>query len=376
MAAPIKCKAAVAYGYNQPLSIETVTVAPPEAGEVRIKIAATALCHSDAHFVWREMPEEAYPYVLGHEAAGIVESVGEGVTSVKLGDKVVLCFLCQCGDCRYCKDPRTNLCGEFPDDLGYYDTYEAGHSSRITLKDGKLARQFAGTSTFSEYTVTPEIQVAKVRDDAPLETVCLTSCGIPTGYGAAVNVAKVQAGSTCAVWGLGTIGLAAVMGCKARGAKTIFGVDINPDKEAKARELGITEFLNPLDYDKPIQEVIKEKTDGGLDYAIECIGAAKCVEAALESVRRGVGLAVVVGLVESKLTLSAENFLMGKTLHGCYYGGYKSRESIPKLVDDYMAGNLNLEAFITNRMDIEDINEAFDLLKAGKSFRSVMTFGK
>ncbi|XP_063764077.1 alcohol dehydrogenase 1-like isoform X2 [Eleginops maclovinus] len=257
----IKCKAAVAWEPNKPLVIEEVEVAPPQANEIRIKIVATAVCHTDLHQLFENTHEDCFPTVLGHEAAGIVESVGPGVTEYQPGDKVIPLFIAQCRECRFCKSPRTNQCDKawmFPE-------------SRFTCR-GKTLLQFSGTSTFSEYTVVDQIAVAKIDPAAPLDKVCLIGCGICTGYGAAVNTAKVEPGSTCAVFGLGAVGLAAVMGCKAAGAKRIIAVDINPEKFEKAKVFGATDFANPTDHSKPISQVLSEMTDGGVDFSLECVG--------------------------------------------------------------------------------------------------------
>ncbi|KAM3594038.1 uncharacterized protein V6R79_001022 [Siganus canaliculatus] len=266
----IKCKAAVAWEQNKPLVIEEIEVAPPQANEIRIKIVATAVCHSDLYQLYENSVTIGFPTVLGHEAAGIVESIGPGVTECQPGDQVIPVFMAQCGECRFCKDPRTNQCvrawrfNECPGML-------APQESRFTCKDTKVL-QFVGTSTFAEYTVVHETAVAKIDPAAPLDKVCLIGCGICTGYGAAVNTARVEPGSTCAVFGLGAVGLAAVMGCRAAGAKRIIAVDINPEKFEKAKVFGATEFVNPKDHDKPINEVLIEMTEGGVDFSLECVG--------------------------------------------------------------------------------------------------------
>ncbi|CAF94269.1 unnamed protein product [Tetraodon nigroviridis] len=263
----IKCKAAVAWEPNKPLVIEEIEVAPPQANEIRIKIVATAVCGTDLYYLLKNMHKDSFPMVLGHEAAGVVESVGPGVTEYQPGDKVIPLFIRQCRECRFCKNPKTNQCEKA---WGVKDmTFQ--EKSRFTCK-GKKLLQFTGTSTFAEYTVVSELAVAKIDPAAPLDKVCLLGCGVCTGYGAAVNTAKVEPGSTCAVFGLGAVGLAAVMGCKAAGAKRIIAVDINPDKFEKAKVFGATEFVNPKDHKEPISQVLSEMTGGGVDFSLECVG--------------------------------------------------------------------------------------------------------
>ncbi|XP_056283038.1 alcohol dehydrogenase 1-like isoform X2 [Pseudoliparis swirei] len=262
----IKCKAAVAWEPNKPLVIEEIEVAPPEANEVRIKIVATAVCHTDLYHLLESQDENGFPVILGHEAAGFVESVGPGVTEFQPGDKVIPLFIAQCKECKFCKSPKTNQC-----EKAWVSHSNGFPESRFTCK-GKKLLQFKGTSTFTQYTVVNQMAVAKIDPAAPLDKVCLLGCGICTGYGAAVNTAKVEPGSTCAVFGLGAVGLAAVMGCKAAGAKRIFAVDINPDKFEKAKVFGATDFVNPKDHSKPVSEVLSEMTDGGVDFSLECVG--------------------------------------------------------------------------------------------------------
>ncbi|XP_012496523.1 PREDICTED: alcohol dehydrogenase class-3-like [Propithecus coquereli] len=271
----IKCKAAVAWEAGKPLSIEEIEVAPPKAHEVRIKILATAVCHTDAYTLSGADPEGCFPVILGHEGAGIVESVGEGVTKLKAGDTVIPLYIPQCGECKFCLHPNTNLCQKIRVTQG--KGLMPDGTSRFTCK-GKTILHYMGTSTFSEYTVVADISVAKIDPSAPLDKVCLLGCGISTGYGAAVNTAKVTPGSTCAVFGLGGVGLAAIMGCQVAGASRIIGVDINKDKFAKAKEFGASECISPQDFNKPIQEVLVEMTEGGVDYSFECIGNVKVME--------------------------------------------------------------------------------------------------
>uniref|UniRef100_A0AAR2LW57 S-(hydroxymethyl)glutathione dehydrogenase n=1 Tax=Pygocentrus nattereri TaxID=42514 RepID=A0AAR2LW57_PYGNA len=338
----IKCKAAVAWEAGKPLSLEEVEVAPPKAQEVRVKIHATGVCHTDAYTLSGSDPEGLFPVILGHEGAGTVESVGEGVTKFKPG------YL------------HPNPQGLMPD-----------KTTRFTCK-GKPVFHFMGTSTFSEYTVVAEISLAKVEESAPLDKVCLLGCGISTGYGAALNIAKVEAGSTCAVFGLGAVGLAAAMGCKAASATRIIGIDINPDKFEIAKKFGVTEYVNPKDHSKPIQEVLVEMTDGGVDYSFECIGNVGIMRAALEACHKGWGTSVIIGVAGAGQEISTRPFQLvtGRTWKGTAFGGWKSVESVPKLVDDYMNKKLMVDEFVTHTMPFAQINEAFDIMHAGKRFVS------
>ncbi|XP_038167923.1 alcohol dehydrogenase 1-like isoform X2 [Arvicola amphibius] len=353
----IKCKAAVLWETKKPFSIEDIEVAPPKAHEVRIKMVATGVCRSDDHVVAGNH-HTPLPAVLGHEGAGIVESVGEEVTSVKPGDKVIPLFCPQCGNCRICKHPEGNLCVK-----------------RFTCK-GKSIYNFMCTSTFSQYTVVDEMAVAKIDGASPLDKVCLIGCGFSTGYGSAVKVAKVTPGSTCAVFGLGGVGLSVIIGCKTAGAARIIAVDINKDKFAKAKELGATECINPLDYSKPIHEVIQEMTDGGVDFSFEVIGRIDTMMSSLLSSHAACGVSVVVGVPPHSQSLSVNPLLLllGRTWKGAIFGGYKSKDSVPKLVADFMANKFPLEPLITHVLPFEKINEAFELLRSGKSIRTVLTF--
>ncbi|PNF40582.1 Alcohol dehydrogenase class-3 chain L [Cryptotermes secundus] len=369
----ISCCAAVAWEEKKPLSIETIEVAPPKAGEVRIKILSTAICHTDAYTLDGLDPEGVFPCVLGHEGGGIVESVGEGVTAVKEGDHVIPLYIPQCGDCKFCNSPKTNLCGKIRTTQG--QGLMPDGTTRFTCK-GKSLYHFMGCSTFSEYTVVAEISVAKISETAPLDKVCLLGCGITTGYGAALNAAKVEAGSNCAIWGLGAVGLAVAMGCRAAGAKRIIGIDVNPAKFEIAKKFGCTEFVNPKDHEKPIQQVMIELTDGGLDYTFECVGNVGTMRAALESCHKGWGTSVIVGVAGSGQEISTRPFQLvtGRTWKGTAFGGWKSRDSVPKLVDEYLNKKIMLDEFVTHNMPFENINEAFDLMHSGKSIRSVVNF--
>lgn len=368
----IKCKAAVLWEPRKPFSIEDIEVAPPKAHEVRIKMVATGVCRSDDHVVSGSLATPL-PAVLGHEGAGIVESVGEGVTSVKPGDKVIPLFTPQCGKCRICKHPEYNFC--MKNDLMQPRGTLLDGTSRFTCR-GKAIHNFISTSTFSQYTVVDEMAVAKIDGASPLEKVCLIGCGFSTGYGSAVKVAKVTPGSTCAVFGLGGVGLSVIIGCKAAGAARIIAVDINKDKFAKAKELGATECINPLDYSKPIQEVLQEMTDGGVDFSFEVIGRLDTMTSSLLSCHASCGVSVIVGVPPNAQSLSMNpmSLLMGRSWKGAIFGGFKSKDSVPKLVTDFMAKKFPLEPLITHVLPFEKINEAFDLLRTGKSIRTVLTF--
>ncbi|KAL7630433.1 UNVERIFIED_CONTAM: hypothetical protein RMT77_019402 [Armadillidium vulgare] len=367
----IKCKAAVAWEPKKPLTIEEIEVAPPKAGEVRIKVLYSGVCHTDAYTLGGHDPEGIFPCILGHEGGGIVESVGDGVTSVKEGDHVVPLYIPQCGDCKFCKSPKTNLCQRLRVTQGKGVMLDG--TSRFTCK-GKSLFHFMGTSTFAQYTVVSEFSVAKVKDEAPLDKVCLLGCGISTGYGAALNTAKVEEGSICAIWGLGAVGLAVAMGCKEAGASRIIGIDINPDKFEVAKKFGVSEFVNPLDHTKPIQEVIAEMTDGGCDYTFECIGNVKTMRAALESCHKGWGQSIIIGVAAAGQEISTRPFqlVIGKVWKGSAFGGWKSRDSVPKLVEKYLEKKMMVDEFVTFNKKFEDINIAFDLMHEGKALRTVV----
>ncbi|KAF7252406.1 Alcohol dehydrogenase 1A [Varanus komodoensis] len=369
----IKCKAAVAWEPKKPFSIEQIEVDPPKAHEVRIKILATGICRSDDHVITGAfaMP---FPIVLGHEAAGVVESVGEGVTCVKTGDKVIPLFVPQCGKCYSCRSTKGNLCNET--DINKGKGLMPDGTSRFTCK-GKRLHHYINTSTFTEYTVVHETSVVKIDAAAPLEKVCLIGCGFSTGYGAAVQTAQVEPGSSCAIFGLGGVGLSVVMGCKAAGASRIIGVDINKDKFPKARELGATDCINPLDFKKPINEVLFDMTDGeGVDYSFEVIGRTDTMTAALASCQNNVGTSIIVGVPPSASQITFNPLLLftGRTWKGSVFGGWKSKDAVPKLVSDFMGKKFTLDPLITHTLPFEKINEGFDLLRAGKSIRTVLTF--
>ncbi|ABO92118.1 S-(hydroxymethyl)glutathione dehydrogenase [Aeromonas salmonicida subsp. salmonicida] len=369
----IKCKAAIAWGPGQPLSIEEVEVMPPQAGEVRVRIVATGVCHTDAFTLSGEDPEGVFPCILGHEGGGIVESIGEGVTSVKVGDHVIPLYTPECGECKFCRSGKTNLCQKIRATQG--KGLMPDGTTRFS-KDGQPIYHYMGTSTFSEYTVLPEISIAKVDPAAPLEEVCLLGCGVTTGIGAVMNTAKVKEGESVAIFGLGGIGLSAVIGARLAKAGRIIAIDINESKFELARKLGATDCINPNDFDKPIQEVIVEMTDGGVDFSFECIGNVKVMRAALECCHKGWGESVIIGVAGAGQEISTRPFQLvtGRVWRGSAFGGVRGRSELPSYVQRYMQGEFKLDDFITHTMPLEQINEAFELMHEGKSIRTVIHY--
>ncbi len=371
----IKSKAAIAWGAGQPLSVEEVDVMLPKAGEVLIKIVATGVCHTDAFTLSGEDPEGVFPAILGHEGGGIVEMVGEGVTSVKVGDHVIPLYTPECGECKFCKSGKTNLCQKIRETQG--KGLMPDGTTRF-YKDGKPIFHYMGCSTFSEYTVLPEISLAKVNPEAPLEEVCLLGCGVTTGMGAVLNTAKVEAGASVAIFGLGGIGLSAIIGATMAGASRIIAIDINTSKFELAKQLGATDCINPNDYDKPIQDVIVALTDGGVDYSFECIGNVDVMRSALECCHKGWGESVIIGVAGAGQEISTRPFQLvtGRVWRGSAFGGVKGRSELPEIVEQYLRGEFKLSDFITHTMPLEEINNAFDLMHEGKSIRSVVHFNK
>jgi S-(hydroxymethyl)glutathione dehydrogenase/alcohol dehydrogenase len=374
-ATTIACKAAVAWGPGQALKIETVDVAPPQAGEVRIKLIATGVCHTDAYTLSGDDPEGVFPSILGHEGGGIVESVGEGVSSVSVGDHVIPLYTPECGECKFCTSGKTNLCQKIRETQG--KGLMPDGTSRFSI-NGETIYHYMGTSTFSEYTVLPEISLAKVNPKAPLEEVCLLGCGVTTGMGAVMNTAKVEEGATVAIFGLGGIGLSAIIGAAMAKASRIIAIDINERKFDLARQLGATDCINPKDYDKPIQEVIVELSDGGVDYSFECIGNVDIMRSALECCHKGWGESIIIGVAGAGQEISTRPFQLvtGRVWRGTAFGGVKGRSELPDYVERYMAGEFKLNDFITHTMGLEKVNEAFDLMHKGESIRSVIHFDK
>jgi S-(hydroxymethyl)glutathione dehydrogenase/alcohol dehydrogenase len=371
----IKSKAAIAWGPNQPLSIEEVDVMLPKKGEVLVKILASGVCHTDAFTLSGDDPEGIFPCILGHEGGGIVEQIGEGVTSVKVGDHVIPLYTPECGECKFCLSGKTNLCQKIRETQG--KGLMPDGTTRF-YKDGQPIYHYMGCSTFSQYTVLPEISLANVNKEAPLEEVCLLGCGVTTGMGAVMNTANVEEGATVAIFGMGGIGLSAIIGATMAKASRIIAIDINERKFELARKLGATDCINPQDYDQSIQDVIVELTDGGVDYSFECIGNVNVMRSALECCHKGWGESVVIGVAGAGQEISTRPFQLvtGRVWRGSAFGGVKGRSELPEYVNRYLAGEFKLDDFITHTMGLEDINESFDLLHRGESIRTVIHFDK
>ncbi|HET6431334.1 S-(hydroxymethyl)glutathione dehydrogenase/class III alcohol dehydrogenase [Dyella sp.] len=370
----MKSRAAVAWEAGKPLSIEQVDVQGPKAGEVLVRIVATGVCHTDAYTLSGDDPEGAFPVILGHEGGGIVEEVGEGVTSLKVGDHVIPLYTPECGECEYCRSGKTNLCQKIRVTQG--KGLMPDGTSRFSV-DGKTILHYMGTSTFSEYTVLPEISLAKINPAAPLDKVCLLGCGITTGIGAVLNTAKVTPGSSVAVFGMGGIGLSVVQGAVMAKAARIICVDLNPSKWEMAKALGATDFVNPKDYpDTPIQQVIVDMTNGGVDYSFECIGNVHVMRSALECCHKGWGESVIIGVAGAGQEISTRPFQLvtGRVWRGSAFGGVKGRSQLPGYVERYMQGEIKIDEMITEVMPLEDINRAFDLMHQGKVIRSVIKY--
>ena len=369
----MKTRAAVAWAAGKPLEIEEIDLAGPKTGEVLIRNVATGVCHTDAFTLSGEDPEGKFPAILGHEGGAVVEEIGAGVTSVRPGDHVIPLYTPECGKCNFCTSGKTNLCQAIRATQG--QGLMPDGTSRFSMK-GKPIFHYMGTSTFSEYTVLPEISVARISKEAPLEKVCLLGCGITTGIGAVLNTAKVEPGSTVAVFGLGGVGLSAVQGATMAKASRIIAIDVNPDKFELARQMGATDTVNPKDYDKPIQEVIVDLTNGGVDYSFECVGNVKLMRAALECCHKGWGESVIVGVAGAGQEICTRPFQLvtGRVWRGTAFGGCKGRSQLPGMVDQYMHGDIKVDEFITHTMPLDDINKAFDLMHEGKSIRTVIHF--
>ena len=369
----MKSRAAVAFEAGKPLQVVEIDVAPPHKGEVLIKVTHTGVCHTDAYTLGGDDPEGLFPAVLGHEGAGIVVEVGEGVTSVKPGDHVIPLYTAECGTCEFCRSGKTNLCvavratqgkGVMPDG-----------TSRFSYK-GQPLYHYMGCSTFSEYTVVAEVSLAKINPAANPEHVCLLGCGVTTGLGAVKNTAKVQPGDSVAVFGLGGIGLAVIQGARRAKAGRIIAIDTNPSKFDLARYFGATDFVNPKDHQKPIQQVIVEMTGWGVDHTFECIGNVQVMRAALECAHRGWGQSIIIGVAGAGQEISTRPFQLvtGRSWRGTAFGGVKGRTQLPGMVEEAMRGDIELAPFVTHTMPLERINEAFDLMHEGKSIRSVIHF--
>jgi S-(hydroxymethyl)glutathione dehydrogenase/alcohol dehydrogenase len=367
----MKTTAAVAFEAGKPLEIVEVDLEGPKAGEVLIRVVASGVCHTDAFTLSGDDPEGLFPCILGHEGGGIVEEVGPGVTSVKPGDHVIPLYTPECGQCKFCLSGKTNLCqairltqgkGLMPDG-----------TSRFSYQ-GKMIHHYMGTSTFAKHTVLPEIALAKINPAAPLDKVCLLGCGVTTGIGAVLNTAKVTPGSTVAIFGLGGIGLSAIQGAVMAKASRIIAIDVNPDKFEFAKQLGATDCINPKDYDAPIQQVIVDLTDGGVDYSFECIGNVQVMRSALECCHKGWGESVIIGVAGAGQEISTRPFQLvtGRVWRGSAFGGVKGRSQLPDYVEQYLAGQIKIDEMVTYTMPLADINHAFDLMHQGKSIRSVV----
>ncbi|CAB9499457.1 Alcohol dehydrogenase class-3 [Seminavis robusta] len=375
---PIKCKAMVARGPKQPLSYEEITVDPPQAGEVRVKVVANALCHTDIYTLDGQDPEGLFPCILGHEAGCIVESVGQGVTSVKVGDKVIPCYTPQCAQpsCIFCQSPKTNLCPAIRSTQG--QGVMPDKTVRFKDSNGEPIYHFMGVSSMAEYTVLSEISCAKVSSEADLEKVCLFGCGVATGLGAVLNTCKVEPDSSVAVFGLGAVGLAVIQGAKIAGASKIIAVDLNPKKFEAAIKLGATDCVNPKDIDKPIQQYISgDLTPWGVDYTFDCTGNTEVMRAALECAHRGWGTSCVIGVAASGHEISTRPFQLvtGRRWVGTAFGGYKSRTDVPKLVEKQLSGELPIDHYITDVFEgVDKTNDAIDALHSGNCLRAVVHY--
>jgi S-(hydroxymethyl)glutathione dehydrogenase/alcohol dehydrogenase len=369
----MKTRAAVAWEAGKPLSIEQVDLAGPKAGEVLVRIVATGVCHTDAFTLSGADPEGLFPAILGHEGGGIVEEVGAGVTSVKAGDHVIPLYTPECGKCKFCSSGKTNLCQAIRATQG--KGLMPDGTSRFSI-NGKTVLHYMGTSTFSEHTVLPEIALAKINPKAPLDKVCLLGCGITTGIGAVLNTAKVQPGSSVAVFGLGGIGLSVVQGAVMAKAGRIIAVDTNPAKFDMARALGATDCMNPKDYDKPIQQVIVDLTDGGVDYSFECIGNVNVMRSALECCHKGWGESIIIGVAGAGQEISTRPFQLvtGRVWRGTAFGGVKGRSQLPGYVERYLSGEIKIDEMVSEVLPLEQINHAFELMHEGKAIRSVIKY--
>ena len=368
----MKSRAAVAFAAKSPLEIVDIDVAAPKEGECLVRIVATGVCHTDAFTLSGADPEGLFPAILGHEGAGLVEEVGPGVTGLAPGDHVIPLYIPECRECKFCLSGKTNLCGKLRATQGKGVMPDG--KSRFSVK-GQPLFHYMGTSTFSEYTVVPEIALAKVRADAPLDKICLLACGVTTGIGAVLHTAKVPVGATAAVFGLGGVGLSAVQGLLMSGAERIIAVDTNPKKFELATQLGATDVLNANDCES-VSEAIVEMTDGGVDYAFECIGNVQVMGEALASCHKGWGECVIIGVAGAGQEIHARPFLLvtGRNWRGSAFGGTRGRTQLPGFVDRYMSGRIKLDELITDKLPLEKINDAFEAMHAGESIRSVIEF--
>lgn len=367
-------RAAVAYQAGKPLTVETVQLDGPKAGEVLVEIKATGVCHTDAFTLSGDDPEGLFPAILGHEGAGVVVDVGPEVTSLKKGDHVIPLYTPECRQCDYCTSGKTNLCQSIRVTQG--QGLMPDSTSRFSIGKERIFH-YMGTSTFANYTVVPEIALAKVREDAPFDKICYIGCGVSTGIGAVTNTAKVEPGANVVVFGLGGIGLNVIQGARMVGANMIVGVDLNPDREALGRHFGMTHFINPsvVGNDKLVEAIV-DLTKGGADYSFECIGNVNVMRQALECCHKGWGESIIIGVAGAGQEISTRPFQLvtGRVWRGTAFGGIKGRTEVPTIVDWYMDGKINIDDLITHTMPLDQINDAFDLMHEGKSIRSVVTF--
>jgi S-(hydroxymethyl)glutathione dehydrogenase/alcohol dehydrogenase len=368
----MKTRAALAWKAGAPLTIEEVDLAPPKQGEVLVEIKATGICHTDYFTLSGADPEGIFPAILGHEGAGIVRELGPGVSSLKLDDHVIPLYTPECRQCKFCLSRKTNLCQAIRSTQGRGLMPDA--TSRFSL-NGQPIYHYMGTSTFSNFIVVPEIALAKIRSDAPFDKVCYIGCGVTTGVGAVLFTAKVEAGANVVVFGLGGIGLNVIQAAKMVGANKIIGVDINPARESMARRFGMTDFVNPKQVDNVVDRII-ELTDGGADYSFECIGNVEVMRQALECCHKGWGQSIIIGVAGAGQEISTRPFQLvtGREWKGSAFGGARGRTDVPKIVDWYMEGKLNIDDLITHRLSLEQINQGFDLMKSGESIRSVVLY--
>ena len=369
----MKSRAAVAFEAGKPLSVETVDLEGPQAGEVLVEVKATGVCHTDEFTLSGADPEGAFPAILGHEGAGVVVEVGAGVTSVRPGDHVIPLYTPECRECEYCLHPKTNLCQAIRSTQGQGVMPDG--TSRFSL-NGETILHYMGTSTFSNFTVLPEIAVAKVRQDAPFDKICYIGCGVTTGIGAVVNTAKVEPGANVVVFGLGGIGLNVIQGARMVGANRIVGVDINPAKKAMAERFGMTHFVNPEEVAGDLVPYLVDLTGGGADYSFECIGRTDTMRQALECCHKGWGESIIIGVAGASQEISTRPFQLvtGRVWKGTAFGGARGRTDVPRIVDWYMDGKIEIDPMITHTLPLTGINTAFDLMHAGESIRSVVLF--
>ena len=369
----MQTRAAVAVEAGKPLTIETVDLAGPREGEVLVEVMATGICHTDAFTLSGADPEGLFPAILGHEGAGIVREVGPGVTSLVPGDHVIPLYIPECRQCKSCTSGKTNLCTSIRDTQG--QGLMPDGTSRFSL-NGEPIHHYMGTSTFANFTVLPEIALAKIRRDAPFEKICYIGCGVTTGIGAVINTAKVEAGANVVVFGLGGIGLNVLQGARMVGANKIIGVDINPSKREMAEKFGMTHFVNPTEVEGDLVPYLVDLTDGGADYSFDCTGNVHVMRQALECAHRGWGESIIIGLAGAGEEIATRPFQLGtgRVWKGTAFGGAKGRTQVPQIVDWYMDGKINIDDLITHVMPFEQINEGFDLMHEGKSIRTVLTY--